>query len=284
MTGSLLIGTHTYPAVGDAARRQAAAIATLGGLARAGALDVQFRREPHRIDGLPSIDALSLDSCLITGRDGPRRAIVRELLDVLAREAAARGCAYFCFANADILWSQAAVDWILSSGREACVFSRQDVDPATGAGAGIELAGLDVFAFATGVWPRIRRRYRDYLVGQMTWDNVYAAVTMCHADAVIENRLGLVRHERHATDAAPAPPYAAYTRLLAALDARYFHLWCTYWGRVKALREQGAPEEAERALATETFAWPPPPLDRLREALRGARARWRYARARLAVE
>jgi hypothetical protein len=51
-----------------------------------------------------------------------------------------------------------------------------------------------------------------------------------------------------------------------------------------ALRERDAPEEAERTLARETFVWPPPPLDRLRQALRAARARWRYARARLAVE
>jgi hypothetical protein len=241
------------------------------------AANVHFVRDPQHVEGLQTWTALRQDAESVTGRRGPRRAIVREILDVLAREAAARGAPYFCFGNADIIWSQQAVDWMAAAGREGYVFSRMDFDPSTGADTGIELAGLDAIAVATAVWPRIRHRFRDYLVGQMCWDNVYASVLMCHADAVIENRRGLIRHERHPSAATPADVYGRYTQLLTALDAWYFRRWCHYWSNLRALRERGAGAEAEERLAREMFAWPPSPAERAVQALRSVKARLRYA-------
>lgn len=273
----MLIGTHTYAATGDAARRQAKGVQSLLALRDVETANVHFVRDPHHVEGLQTWPMLAQDAESVSGKRGPRRAVVREILDVLAREAASRGARYFCFGNADLIWSQQAVEWIRAAGKEGYAFSRMDFDAATGADLGIELAGLDVVAVATDVWPRIRHRFRDYLVGQMLWDNVYASVLMCHADAVIENRQGLIRHERHATAAATADAYARYTQLLAALDARYFRLWCHYWGRLRDLRERGAPADAEQRLAREMFVWPPTPAERAIQALRSAKARLRYA-------
>jgi hypothetical protein len=276
MPHSILIGTHTYAAAGDAARRQANGVGSLLALRGVAAANVQFAREPHRAAGLETIERLTQDSTTVTGRQGPRRPVIREIFDVLAREAAARGHAYFCFTNADIIWAQHAVEWIRAGAKQGWVFSRQDFDGRTGAETRIELSGADVFAVATAVWPRIRSRFRNYLVGQTCWDNVYASVLMTHADAAIENRRGLVRHEEHPSQALATEPYAAYIRLLAALDARYFHLWCTYWDRLRLLREHQAPEEAEVALARETFVWPPSVHERAMQTGRSLKARLRY--------
>jgi hypothetical protein len=76
-------------------------------------------------------------------------------------------------------------------------------------------------------------------VGESTWDNVYASILLCHANAAIENRRGLVRHEQHAL-AWTASPFVEYTRLLAAFDAGYFTLWCRYIDALQRLRAEGA--------------------------------------------
>jgi hypothetical protein len=272
----MLIGTHTYAATGDAGRRQANAVASLLALRGVEIVNVQFIREPHRVGALEGLEKLVRDSTDVTGRRGSRRPVVREMFDVLASEAASRGHAYFCFTNGDIVWSQQAADWILAGGKQACIFSRQDFDGRTGADTRIELSGTDAFAIAAASWLPLRRRFRDYILGQPCWDNVYTSVLMTHVDAVIENRRGLVRHEQHTSETAAAEPFAAYIRLLAALDARYFHLWCTYWDGLRSLRDQQAPEEMELALARRTFVWPPSLRQRAIQIGRSLKARLRY--------
>ena len=283
MPASLLLGTHTYAATGAAARRQAAGTQSLLLLDRTEAVNAQFIRQPHHIEGLQTLTALQQDSVSVSGRTGPRRAVIREILDVLFATAQARAHDYFGFTNADIAWTQAAVDWILSAGREGYAFSRQNVDGASGSDLDIEISGVDAVVIATRVWPRIRHRFRPYLVGQMSWDNVYSAVLMCHASAAFENRRGLIRHEVHPSAAMPVDPFARYTQWLAALDARYFHLWCRYWDALRQLRAQQGPAEAEERLVREIFTWPPTAAERGIQAARTVKAHLRYAASRVGI-
>jgi hypothetical protein len=206
------------------------------------------------------------------------------MLDVLAAEAIRRACAYFCFTNADIIWSQEAVDWILQEGREAYTLSRSDFHSETGADAGIELSGIDAVAMRPEWYRAHAHRFRDYIVGETCWDNVYAAILMCHADAAIENRRGLLRHEQHQSGPVPSPVFDDYTGLLAALDAEYFHLWCRYWGRLEACRARGASPDEEERLARELFVWQPAWHTPALRLARHVRARLRYAAARLAIQ
>jgi hypothetical protein len=279
-TEPILIGTHTYAAPGGAAERQAACIVSLRRLERAAIVNVQFADGAHHVDGVETLAVLRKDSRTVTGNAGPRKGIVSEILDALADAAEARGSRYFCFTNADIIWSQEAVDWILASGKEACIFSRRDVDGS--ADKGIELSGVDAVAIDLAWWRQHRHRFRDYIVGEICWDNTYTAVLMCHANAALENRLGLLRHQAHAP-ATPHAGFARYIQYLAALDAGYFHLWCAYWGRLAAMRERGAPAEEEQRLAREVFVWRPAPAARVVQAARNLKARLRYRVSRLGI-
>lgn len=272
----LLIGTHTFAAAGDSARRQAACIASLRSLQGVDLVNVQFERDPHHVDGVRTLAVLRNTSNSLTGRAGPMKPDVSEILAALASEAVSDGVPLFCFTNADIIFTQAAVDWLTSTPKEAMVLSRQDFDGASGAAVRMELAGTDVFAMTTAWWADNRRRFRRYLLAEGGWDNIYTAVLLCHAHALLENRRPLVRHEIHPAGPMPSPHFGEYIRLLCALDAQYFTRWCLYWDRLVGLRERGATEEEETAWAREAFTWTPSAGERLTQSARNIKAHLRY--------
>jgi hypothetical protein len=272
----VLVGTHTYAGAAGAIHRQQQAVRALLALEGAEAVNVQFAQQPHEFEGLRTLPRLTQSSNSVSGRRGPAKPIVSEILDVLAADASTRSIEYICLTNSDIIFTQQAVDWILDGGKEAYLFSREDFDHETGAALKVELAGVDVMAVATSWWLAHRRRFRRYIAGDACWDNVYTAVVMCHADAAIENRRGLVRHETHAT-AWSNSPFAQYTRLLTALDAGYFSLWYRYWEGLTRLRAAGAGAEEEAAWAREVFVWRPAPRERLVQRARDVKALVRYA-------
>ena len=276
-SGPVLIGTHTWAASADAARRNAAAIASLQALAAVEIVNLQFRDRPHEAPGLRTRAALPRDSNTLTGRLGPRKPIMFDLFDALANEAADRYLPYFCFTNTDILISQAAIDWIRDGGLDAYIFSRRNFDGKTGEPATIEFAGYDVFAIRAEWWRRHRHRFRTYIAGEGIWDEVYTAIVMCHAHAAIENRLSLVRHEAHPMVPVPSKEFGRYIQMLAAFDAGYFSIWCDYYVGVRAMREAGATAEEEAEFARRTFVWNPSVAQRGIQLARNLKWRSLYA-------
>jgi hypothetical protein len=249
----------------------------LRGLRGALPLNVQFADAPHSSEGIETLSVLPRDARTVTGASGARKAIVSDILDALCSRAEATGARTFCFLNADIQLSQDAVDWIAAGEHDAWLFSREDFDGASGASLGMITAGVDVIALSTIWWRRNRRRFRPYILGEATWDNVYTAIVMCHASAVLENRRPLARHEAHPAAWTPGGgPYARYTQYLAALDAGYFSLWCVYWEGLQQIRQSGGDESSERALAREVFVWRPGPTASAIQGLRKAKAWLRY--------
>ena len=271
----MLIGTHTYDAGGEAGRRQTAALASLRSLSRVSLVNVQLARAPHHVEGIRTLPVLERTSNIVAGRKGREKGVVRETFDALATEAESQGLQYFCYTNADILVTQEAVDWVLGGKKDAYVFSRRDFDGATGEARGIQINGIDVMAIARSWWSPNRSRFRDYIIGESTWDNVYASILLCHADGVIENRRGLIRHELH-DRRWTGSPFAEYTRLLAAHDAGYFTIWCRYLGRLERMRAAGCTPAQEEDLARASFRWTPSVLDRAVQAGRSLKARVRY--------
>jgi len=239
---------------------------------------VQFEHQPHDMPDLRTLPVLKHSSNSVSGRRGPSKAIVPEIFDVLAAEASAKSIEYICFTNSDIIFTQQAVDWILEGRREAYVFSREDFDAETRAPLQMVVAGVDVLAVSTVWWFANRRRFRRYIVGEACWDNVYTAIVMCHADALIENRRPLVRHERHPMGPMPSPHFGEYVRMLTALDAGYFSLWYRYWDALSRLRATGgATAEQETDLARDVFVWKPGPRARAVQRGRDVKALVRYA-------
>lgn len=273
---SILLGTHTYAASGDAARRQERACASLRGLRNVHLANVQFADAPHHVEGIVTLPRLRRDSTTVTRRHGPRKPLVSDIFNTLWHEAGERGTTYFAFTNADIQVTQEAIEWIAGGGRDAYILAREDVDAATEQPLGIGLYGADVFAISTSWWKQHRHRFRGYILGEPVWDNVYAAVLLCHGDAAIENRRPLARHDAHAQHWTTAGPFADYLRLLAAYDATYFSLWCEYVGAVVQVRRQGGAMATELDLIRRTFRWPPPMRVRIVQRARHVKAFLRY--------
>lgn len=272
----VLLGLSPYAATGDALQRQARALEALQRLERAEPVNVQWRGDAFEVDGIRTLAVLERSSRTVTGRPGPLKPPVSEMVDPLVADADARGLDCICLVNADIVVTQAAVDRILDDGCEGYAFSRLDVDGPSGQGLGIQVHGVDAFAVTCGWWRANRWRFRDYILGESTWDNVYTAILLAHGRAQIENREGLIRHERH-DSAWQQSPFAEYTRLLAARDAPYFSLWCRYVDRLATLRAAGGSPDEERALAREVFRWEPGPLARAVQAGRSLKSVVRYA-------
>ena len=270
----LLLGTHTHSAPGEAGRRQAAGLASLLALGGVDLVNVQFRERPHDVSGIRTLAVLPRDSTQLAHRGGPRKPFVPEIFAALASEAERGSRRQFCFANADVLFSPEAVDFI--RGRRASVLFRRDIEPGTGRDLGILLTGADAFAIPTDWWRSNAGRFRPYILGEPAWDNNFASILACHAGAVFENRRGLIRHEAHPT-AWTHSPYGEYTRLHAAQDAGYFTLWCTYVEELARLRREGTGEEDERDLARRLFVWHPSATARVVQVARTAKARARYA-------
>ena len=269
--GGVLIGTHTWEAGPDATRRNAAAIASLHTLSGVEVVNLQFRDRPHQHPELRTLAALPRDSNSLTRRAGPRKPVMVDLFDALAAEARARDFPYFCFTNTDIQISQPAIDWIREGEFDAYIFSRQNFDGQTGQATTIELAGYDVYAIRPQWWRRHRRRFRPYLAGEGVWDEVYTSIIMCYANAAIENRRGLVRHEAHPMVPIPSVWFGRYVQMLAAFDAAYFSIWCDYYVELGAMRAAGATLDDEWQLARRTFVYTPGPAQRAVQVARSAK-------------
>jgi hypothetical protein len=250
---AIVLGTQFHEGSVDVMRRQARAMDALEVLQDAIAVDLQWRDRPPPRPWLRTLAALARDSTTVTGCAGPPKPIATELFDALAAFAQRAGCRYFAFFNADIIVTPEATSRIAGAGKQAYAFSRMDQD-ADGRDAGVLLPGLDLFAFDVSWWTANRRRFRPYIVGEACWDNVYAAVLMCHADGMIVNRDAEIRHEHHAPPSGRSA-FADYNAFLAALDSRYFTLWARYYAALVEARARGASQADEEAIAARTFVW-----------------------------
>jgi len=246
-------------------------------------VNVQFQKEPWvSVPGIETMPALLSDSVTAAGPGGRRKPLTRELFDVLAQVAAARGHRYFAFVNSDILILPAALEAIEREVRQTYAISRHDIDDLDGdvREGTLLTAGIDMFVVSVEWWRRHCRRFRQYVIGDACWDNVYTAMMMCHSDGIILNRERLILHERHRAPRQDVTSTARYNGFLAALDARYFSLWCDYWVRLERARAQGLPEADERALREEVFVWRRSATAVLQQSIRNARAWLHFRRPR----
>lgn len=249
---TVLVGANFYPAQGDAARRQRGAIAALGALCGAIPVNLQWADTPFHVEGVATVAALHGDAVLVTGRPGPRKPIVSEMLHTLAREAATRGCHSFLFANADIELSPAVIALIERTRRDGYAFARTEIDPVTRAATGMMDHGVDAFAFAVSWWERHGHRFRPYIAGEAIWDNAYAAIMLTHADGEFVRQPGLIAHERHDVHWVGSS-FADYIAYLAALDRPYFSLWARFHAELSAAAPGELTPERIRQLCDRVF-------------------------------
>lgn len=271
---ALLVGT-SISGRGDARDREAAAQQALARLSDDGlamAVNLSFTNDTSAVTPVETLAHLTLDAPTVTGSTGPRKPVVTEILDVLAAEAARRGCSRIGLVNADVVVTPEAIARDAESGRPAVAISRTD----TGGGEADAnlLFGVDMITFDREFWRRQRHRFRAYLLGEPIWDNVFASIAVCHGGALL-NRDRLLLHPRHPSVTAGSP-YRSYLQVLAARDSFYFTAWCRYVDRVQALRARGGSADEESALQRETFV-PPGPVARAIDGLRGSWSRMKRA-------
>jgi hypothetical protein len=249
-----VLGTHVYPAHGAALDRMRRALDSWATLAGVRLVNLQFADDPA-----PSTHprfltraVLRHDSCGVAGVPGPRKPIIREMIDHLAAEADAANCAYAGFSNADIIVSQAAIDRVAAGARDAVVFSRMDVDAVTAAPLGEFMSGQDTVFVRPAAYRALRPKLRPYIVGEMPWDVIYTSVLLTHCDAELVNRGDDCRHAAHDTIWVDSP-FAPYAWRLAHMDWTYLQRWYGYYSGAKALREAGRPPQEEDALRDAVF-------------------------------
>jgi hypothetical protein len=278
----VLIGLQMYDADPATNRRQRAAAEALARLPGVEGLNLQFcRGQAFEFPGVSTAAVLEGDSVQATATPGRRRPLTREVFDALWRAAIAGRHRYFAFINADILVTPEAVATVDRLDQDTYALSRSDVDDITMPAAGpILTAGLDMFVVSTAWWPRHRHRFRPYIVGEGCWDNVYTAIMMSHSRGLVLNREPLILHERHPARWHGTTPGAQHNGFLAALDARYFSMWCRYWERLEAARRRGASASEEEVLQRELFVWRRSPGLALRQFGRSLRAKANYRRLR----
>ena len=267
---TVLIGTQFYPADADSERRQAQAMDALGRLEGVDAVDLQWAPTPPWRPWIRTVCDLRQDSRTVSGCGGRQKPVVSDITRALSTIAGQRGYQYF-------IVTPAALDVIRSSGKEAYAFSRRDIG-RDGRALDVTLSGLDAFAFDLQWWRAHQHRFRPYIMGEGCWDVVYAPVMMCHADALLVTG-GEIRHERHPMVWLNSA-FADYNGYLAALDSRYFSLWCAYYAKLMEGRVRGASPEEERELARRTFVWRRSAPAALWQAGRSVKARINYARKR----
>src|SRR5207302_8106399 len=105
------LGTHIYAASGAAAERMQRALDGWTALSGVQLINLQFADDPSPAvhPAFETRAVLRHDSRSVTGAAGPRKPIVRELLDRLVDAAVESGATYAGFSNADILVSPAAI-------------------------------------------------------------------------------------------------------------------------------------------------------------------------------
>ena len=259
----LLIGT-SFSGRPDAAEREGRARASLTALERSGAAAfVELRFADEAAAGVSAV--LRHDARTVSGVDGPRKPLVSEMLDVLATEAERRGLSRVGLVNGDIVVLPGAVAYEVPNAAPAAAFSRTDVG---GGSPDLPLLyGVDMVTFDVTFWRRERRRFRPYILGEITWDNVYAAIVASHG-GVLVNREPLILHERHSSRTANSP-YAPYLQLLAARDSSYFSRWCRYVTEAEQLRARDGSSDEEFALQRAIFR-PPTLAEEVMDAARGS--------------
>ena len=284
----ITLGSNSYPSRGEDARRQQAALDSWRGLPGVDLVDLQFADEPDppAVPGFRCVPRLRHDSRKITGAAGRRKPIVSEMFDLLAREALAAGNDIFVFSNVDILLTPDTVAAIHAAAADGCraqVFSRMDFDGKTGADVAMIYPGQDTFAVDARWWLDNRWRFRPYIIGETSWDNVFTAIMLCHAPTRLHNRETLARHEEHDVIWFDSP-FRTHNLLLLTLDSYYYLDWCQFCSGLRVLRPDGvAGDEAqEAAWRQSSFQMRPPLRNRLIHVGRVARAfaqQW-LARAR----
>lgn len=284
----ITLGSNSYVAKGDDARRQLAAQDSWRTLPDVDLVDLQFAHRPEvlELSGFRCVPKLRYDSGRLTGAEGRRKPIVSEMFDLLAREALAAGNDLFMFSNSDVLLTPetiAAVHAAAEDGCQAQVFSRMDFDGKTGADIAMVYQGQDAFAVDALWWMENRWRFRPYIIGETSWDNVYTAILVCHARTRLHNRTTLARHEEHEVVWYDSP-FRAHNLLLLTLDSFYHGDWCRFCDALRVLRpgDLAADETQEEALRRASFRLRPDWRTRLVHVGRVVRAFMRewLARAR----
>ena len=244
----IVLGTHIHPAQGDAAARIRRALDSWAALPDVQLVDLQFAGGPSATPhpAFETAAVLRHDSRTVSGVDGSRKPIVREMLDLLVERAAARGAEYAGFSNADIIISPTAIARVAAGGYDAVIFSRMGIDAASGSPNGEFVSGQDTLFVRPAAYRRVRDRLRPYIVGEMPWDVIYTSVLLTHLRAELVNRGDDCRHVDHEAIWVDSP-FAAYGWRLAHMDWTYFARWYRYYHGVLEIRARGGTPAEEDA-------------------------------------
>ena len=216
----IVLGTHIYPAKGDAEARMRRALDAWADLPGVRLVNLQFADDPAPVthQAFETRAALREDSRTVTGVQGPRKPTMRELSDRLGKGAEAKNCAAAGFSNAAIA---ARRDRARRRGRDA-VISRGWGSIRRRGAAGEFLSGQDTCSSGRCV-PRAAAAPSTSSAKCLGRDLHQRPADALHAELV--NRGDDCRHVDHETIWVDSP-FARTPRGLAHMDWTYFARCC----------------------------------------------------------
>ena len=145
--------------------------------------DAQFPGE-HNHNNVVTLDKLSRSSLDLVDDGTKKLPVVRDIFELGASQCDPDD--YFIFTNNDVIINKNLIEHIRDAkpGTMACSrlniknidnfqqFLDRDITPTN-----YEIVGYDVFIFRCKWWHQHSSIFRDYLLGQPVWDNVFVAFT-----------------------------------------------------------------------------------------------------------
>jgi len=187
----IIIGTNTFGKY----HRQDVAVESWKHLSDVKLVNVQFEDEKDSFNvqyDMEHVFTLTRSSMDTVDKSTKKLPYINDILDVLSRQ----DCDYFIYTNNDVIINKNLIKYI-SENKPACMScSRLDIHDVHSfdiilekkiTPVRYEIAGFDTFIFSKDWYELHKDLFRDYLVGQPHWDQVYAGLMKMHGGDLFGN-------------------------------------------------------------------------------------------------
>ena len=148
--------------------------------------NVQFIQPEYTDNRINTLNVLDRDSTSVTG-GSKKLPFVNDIFNSLAH----LDCDYFIYCNSDVIVNANLLKFINSNQPDCFACSRLDINNIKSFDDVLnkqiqpiryEIAGFDTFIFSRHWYKKHNSLFRDYLIGQPCWDQVYATIMKIYGD------------------------------------------------------------------------------------------------------
>ncbi len=155
--------------------------------------NVTFEDENLEIDGFVRLNQLVRDNRSINSNSNSKMPFVKDIFNILS---SLKDYDYFIFSNADIIFTERLIDYVVTSNFDTFLVSRLEIEDIDDINSAIhvskqspkfEIQGFDVFISRPAWWTLYSDRFPDYIYGKVAWDNHLCILFSLYSDVDILN-------------------------------------------------------------------------------------------------